>query len=199
MNEHERLSAWMDGELESGRARELPSQLKHDADLRGNWDCYHLIGDTVRDVQGPDLCARICAQLDAEPTVFAPQRRSAADWLRGRPLQVAASIAAVAFVGWMALSGVQQDMPQIAAIPAAEVKQGVVPTGEGAKYYLLAHQRYSPSNAMQGVATYVRTVPEERKADFRSPSELCPPLSPFSTPRICPGAGLTAKPCLCSE
>jgi hypothetical protein len=27
-------------------------------------------------VQGPDLCAKICARLDAEPTVLAPQLRS---------------------------------------------------------------------------------------------------------------------------
>jgi len=29
--------------------------------------------------------------------------------------------------------------------------------------YLLAHQRFSPSNAMQGVAPYVRLVVEERE------------------------------------
>ena len=68
------------------------------------------------------------------------------------------------FVGWMALSGVPQDSPQIAAIPAAAVKQVAIPAGEGARDYLLAHQRYSPSSAMQGVAPYVRTVAEERSA-----------------------------------
>ena len=159
---NEKVSAWMDGELESEHARQLLSQLKHDADLRVNWDCYHLIGDTLRGAQGPELCARICAQLDAEPTVLAPQRRSAVEWLRWRPLQVSASIAAVAFVGWMSLSGVQQDLPQIAAIPGAEVKQIAVPAGD----YLLVHQRYSPSNAMQGLAPYVRTMAEKRRADF---------------------------------
>lgn len=160
----ENLSAWMDGELGSQRARPLPPQLKRDAGLRSDWDCYHLIGDALRGVQGPDLCVKICARLDAEPTVLAPQRRGATEKLRRFALPVAASVAAVAFVGWMALPGVQQDSPQIAAIPAAEVKQVAVPAGEGAKDYLLAHQRYSPSNAMQGVAPYVRTVAEERSA-----------------------------------
>ena len=160
----ENLSAWMDGELGDQQARQLPQQLKRDAELRGDWNCYHLIGDALRGVQGPDLCARICARLDAEPTVLAPQHRSTPEKLRWIALSAAASIAAVAFVGWMALSGVQQDSVQVAAMPAAEVKQAAVPAGEVANDYLLAHQRYSPSNAMQGVAPYVRTVSEERSA-----------------------------------
>ena len=160
----ENLSAWIDGELGDQQAHQLPQQLKRDAQLRGNWDCYHLIGDALRGVQGPDLCTEIRARLDAEPTVLAPHRLITAERLRWIALSAAASIAAVAFVGWMALSGVQQDSVQIAATatPAAEVKQVAVPAGQVANDYLLAHQRYSPSNAMQGVAPYVRTVSEER-------------------------------------
>jgi sigma-E factor negative regulatory protein RseA len=160
----ENLSAWMDCELRDQEARLLPQQLKRDAQLRDNWDCYHLIGDALRGVQGPDLCAKIRARLEAEPTVLAPQRRNPAERLRWYALSAAASIAAVAFVGWMALSGVPQDSLQIAAVPAAADKQVAVPAGEVANNYLLAHQRYSPSNAMQGVASYVRTVSEERSA-----------------------------------
>jgi sigma-E factor negative regulatory protein RseA len=162
---NEKLSAWMDGELETEYARQLPAQLKRDAGLRGNWDCYHLVGDAMRGVHGPDLCARISARLDAEPTVLAPQRRSTAEKMRRIALSAAASIAAVAFVGWMAMPGLQPDTVQIAA--KTEVKQVAVPAGEGAQDYLLAHQRYSPSNAMQGVAPYVRTVAEERRAVHR--------------------------------
>jgi sigma-E factor negative regulatory protein RseA len=164
---NEKLSAWIDGELASEDARHIPLQLRHSADLRGNWDCYHLIGDAMRGVHGPDLCAKICARLDAEPTVLAPHRRSAAEWLHWRPLQVAASVAALIFVGgvWTALPGMQQDAPQVTA--KADVRQVAVPAGEGAKDYLLAHQRYSPSNAMQGVAPYVRTVAEERRVPRR--------------------------------
>jgi sigma-E factor negative regulatory protein RseA len=161
---NEKLSAWMDGELEGDAARQLPSQLKRDAGLRGNWDSYHLIGDALRGVRGPDLCARICARLDTEPTVLAPQRRSASEKVRRYALSAAASVAAVAFVGWLALPGLQQGSTQVAAVTGGEVKQAAVPAGEGAKDYLLAHQRYSPSNAMQGVAPYVRTVAEQRSA-----------------------------------
>ncbi len=163
----ETLSAWMDSELSGEQAGPLLPQLKQDAALRRNWDCYHLIGDALRGVRGPDLCARICARLDAEPTVLAPRRRGRPEKLRWAALSLAASVAAVAFVGWIALPGTQPESFQVAAIPAPEVQQAAVPAGEGAKDYLLAHERYSPSSAMQGVASYVRTVAEERSSARR--------------------------------
>jgi sigma-E factor negative regulatory protein RseA len=179
----EKLSVWMDGELESEDAHQLPSLLKRDADLRGKWHCYHLIGDALRGVHGPDICARICVQLDAEPTVLAPRWRNTAEKLPRRALPVVARVAAVvfvAFVGWVALRSVQQDLPPIAAVPEPDIKQVAVPAGEGAKDYLLAHQRYSPSNAMQGVASYVHTMAEVRSADF-------------SISRIRPGASIPRR------
>jgi sigma-E factor negative regulatory protein RseA len=163
----ETLSAWMDSELSEQQAGSLLPQLKQDAALRRNWDCYHLIGDALRGVQGPDLCARICARLDAEPTVLAPQRRSKPEKLRLAAMSLAASVAAVAFVGWIALTGTQPASFQVAAIPAPEAQQAAVPAGEGAKDYLLAHERYSPNSAMQGVASYVRTVAEVRSSARR--------------------------------
>ena len=163
----ETLSAWMDSELSEQQAGSLLPQLKRDAALRRNWDCYHLIGDALRGVQGLDLCPGICARLDAEPTVLAPQRRNKPEKLRWAALSLAASVAAVAFVGWMALSGTQQDVVQLASVPAAEVQPVAVVSGEVVNDYLLAHQRYSPSNAMQGVAPYVRTVAEERSSARR--------------------------------
>ncbi len=101
--------------------------------------------------------------------MLAPQRRSKPEKLPWTALSLAASMAAVAFVAWMALPGTQPDSVQLAAVPAPapEVRQAAVPAGEGAKDYLLAHQRYSPSSAMQGVAPYVRTVAEVRSSARR--------------------------------
>jgi len=163
----ETLSACMDSELSSEQTGSLLPQLKRDAQLRRDWDCYQLIGDALRGVQGPDLCGAIRARLDAEPTVLAPPRRSKAEKMRWTALSLAASVAAVAFVGWIALSGTQQNAVQVAAVAAPQVQQVAVRAGEGANDYLLAHQRYSPSSAMQGVASYVRTVAEERSSARR--------------------------------
>ena len=163
----EKLSAWMDGELNQPQSSEILPQVECNAELRAEWDCYHLIGDALRGSQGPDLCAKIRARLDAEPTVLAPQRRGAAQKLPARLLSLVASVAAVAFVGWMALSGPGQVAPQLAANTAVPPKTVAVAAGEGAKDYLIAHQRYSPSSAMQGVAPYVRTVADEHSAARR--------------------------------
>jgi sigma-E factor negative regulatory protein RseA len=163
----ETLSAWMDSELSEEQVGPLLPRLKDDAQLRRNWDCYHLIGDALRGVEGADLCAKIRARVDAEPTVLAPQRRSKREKLHWAALSVAASAAAVAFVGWMALPGTQQERVELAVVPAVAVRQVAVPAGEGANNYLLAHQRYSPSIAMQGVAPYVRTVAERRNSAHR--------------------------------
>jgi sigma-E factor negative regulatory protein RseA len=159
---NETLSAWMDSELGGEQADQLLPRFERDPELRRNWNCYHLIGDALRGVHGPDLCASIRTRLDAEPTVLAPQRRSTAEKLRWAAFSLAASVAAAAFVGWMALSGTQPNTVQIAAVSAPVAAQVAMPAGEAINDYLLAHQRYSPSNAMQGVAPYVRTVAEER-------------------------------------
>ena len=71
----EDFSAWIDGELSDEQARPLLPQLKRDAGLRSDWNYYHLIGDALRGMQGPDLCAKIRARLNAEPTVLAPKLR----------------------------------------------------------------------------------------------------------------------------
>ena len=71
---NEKLSAWMDGELSAKEARPFPLRLKRDTKSRKDWDDYHLIGDALRGIHGPDLCDKIRARLEAEPTVLAPQR-----------------------------------------------------------------------------------------------------------------------------
>jgi len=159
----EELSVWMDGELQSAQSLHLPLQLKRDTDLRAKWDCYHLIGDALRGIWGPDLCAKVSDRLDSEPTALAPRWRKMAAKRRRHALPAVATAAAVviaAFVGFVAPHGVQQDIPPIAAIPKPEPKQFPVAAWQGANDYLLAHQRYSPSTALQGIASYVSTVAE---------------------------------------
>ena len=165
---NERLSAWIDGELESKRGSQLPSQLKHDAALRATWDCYHLIGDAVRGMQGSDLCARIFARLDAEPTVLAPRSRMPSE-LIGRFISApAARGAAVVFavlVGWATLPTLRQDLMVTAQVPIPSIEAlSAVPVSQGVADYLLAHQRFSSINAIHGLASYVRTLADHRAA-----------------------------------
>lgn len=165
-----RLSALVDGELESDEAAQEFKRLRDDPEAREAWDTYHLIGDAMRaqPVMRAGFDRRFAERLAAEPTVLAPVTRPAR---RVSPafsyaLSAAASIAAVAVVGWMAFSGSAPDTPTAAPGNLAGIAQPAPVTvplqaaqdNGGAHDYLLAHQGVSPSTALQGVAPYVRTV-----------------------------------------
>jgi len=171
----ERVSALMDGQLDGAACDDCLDRLGKDADLRRDWALYHLIGDTLRGTAAHTLPVGLGERLAAEPTVLAPRsaRRSGAG--RGTwhyALSAAAGVAAVALVGWVTLSQLQPGdgvpvagVPQTAAPvasapPAPAVPVAAVPVARGMDDYLLAHQRFSPSSAMSGVAPYVRTVSE---------------------------------------
>ena len=163
-----RISALMDSELEQSEAAGPLESLKVEDEARETWRTYHLISDAMRDTQllSAGFSARVCAKLAGEPTVVAPSRLrlqpSRALW---QALPAAASIAAVALVGWLWF------MPQEGATiaPRPEVAQGqaappaaaLVQPPDAANDYLLAHQGYSPRNSLQGMAPYVRMVSGE--------------------------------------
>jgi len=81
-----------------------------------------------------------------------------------------AAIGGVALVTWLALSdspfAPQQNLALHQAPPGAQTQLAATPANGAVNDYLLAHQQFSPSTAMQGVASYVRTVsgqnPEQR-------------------------------------
>jgi sigma-E factor negative regulatory protein RseA len=164
----EKLSALIDGELGDDGLHSHLSRLRTDPELKGAWDAYHLIGDALRGHTGPEIAARVAARLREEPTVLAPQReKSPSRRLGWYAMSAAASVAAVAFVvwtaspGWRAGSQLAGGPAAADAIPAAATLVSSVPPPE-VENYLLAHQPYSHTSAMQGIATYVRSVPDVR-------------------------------------
>jgi sigma-E factor negative regulatory protein RseA len=175
----EKLSALIDGELQSNDCQAHLGRLKTDTELRRAWDAYHLIGDALRGHVGADLTDRVVARLHEEPTVLAPQRKvTAAGPLAWYAMSAAAGVVAVTLVVLTASSSWRAE-PQFAAgpatgvsgpvtttvaagSPAAEAKPPVI--GVEVENYLLAHQPYSHSSAMQGIAPYARTVADERGA-----------------------------------
>jgi sigma-E factor negative regulatory protein RseA len=166
----ERLSALMDEELGGAESEGCLARLGDDGELRDAWRIYHLIGDALRGQAGQGLPPSFAGRLAAEPTVLAPRRAERArqrnTWYA---LSAAASVAAVALVGWMALplfeppAQIASSQPA-AALPAVALPPAAVPAAQGVNDYLLAHQRFSPSSVMGGMAPYVRTVSEAREA-----------------------------------
>jgi len=163
-----KISQLMDGELGEQESRLEIRRLEQDEALIQAWATYHLIRDVLRDEAGAGagLAARVCEQLRHEPVVLAPRARLTARGVR-YSLPMAATVAGVAVVAWLAFfSQPQQDSRKIAENVAQPPKSEIVaavptvqtPVKGEMNRYLLAHQEFSPTTAMQGVGSYVRTV-----------------------------------------
>jgi sigma-E factor negative regulatory protein RseA len=161
----ERISALMDGELDDKAAAELIETLGRDRDARLTWASYHMISDAMREgrMLSDGFGVRLSERLAAEPTVVAPRTRVRSfqpESKRWYALSAAASLAAVALVGWLAFAP-QPNTPAPVAQAPAEAKPNIVPLPTAANDYLLAHQGFSPRVRLQGMAPYVRTVSEQ--------------------------------------
>src|SRR5687768_16817934 len=121
---NDRISALMDGEADDRSAAQLIETLASDAGALRTWRTYHLIGDAMRDAppltQG--FTARVAERLAAEPTVLAPSRLQAARPRTWYALSAAASLAAIALVGWMALAPQPTSSPAVLPVAQAPVQ-----------------------------------------------------------------------------
>ncbi len=153
----EEISLLMDGELEADRVEHVCRGMRETTAVE-TWVCYHVMGEALRGrcAPTPGFAERFSARLAAEPTVLSPQRSRPAP--AAVALAAAATLAAVGVVGWVALTTmpVPQEVivtaQRAAAVRAADVRRPVV------NEYLLAHQEYSPTTAIQGVRPYLRAV-----------------------------------------
>ncbi|MDP1653101.1 MAG: RseA family anti-sigma factor [Rhodocyclaceae bacterium] len=165
------ISALFDGELEEHEVRSaVRTALNDDA----SWRMYALIGDGLRGdcPDAPDMTAGVMSRIREEPVVLAP--RNLQPVRRQHPmLALAASVAGVAVVGWLALAGKSQLSPadnQIAAVPVlrgspagavspaptfVKVPQGM--PGD-MNEYLLAHHAQATTIRLGDSTKQVRTV-----------------------------------------
>lgn len=183
----EQISSLVDDELRGPALRQALERLRQDADLQGCWSRYHLISDALHanlaSARASDLCRRVHAALEQEPTLLAPRRKARLPSLvkQAAGLAIAASVAAVAIIA------VQQDELTPGAAPApvqmahntrpAHEMVQLASTGGGSaatvvmaeqavrgrlNSYLVNHNEYSVSSGMQGVLPYVRIVSNEK-------------------------------------
>lgn len=173
-----RVSALMDGELDAREAQASLAALREDEEAHATWRTYHLISDAIqgRAMLGMRCARRVASRLEQEPALIGPLPSDVVAPQRVRwfvPSALAASLAAVALVGWMAFAPQPRPGPGIgelarAPVPAAaspappkRAEPARVPMTVAARDYLLAHQAYSPRNSLLGVAPYVRSVSAE--------------------------------------
>src|SRR5438309_10582144 len=158
----ENISALMDGELEGRAADETFDLLRRDGEAADNWRLYHLMSDAIRGQRrlvSAGFVERCAARLATEPAVLAPGALPGRTPLQRYALAAAASLAAIALVGWLALAPQPQSPPQ-APVAQARPPALTVSLPDAANGYLRAHQGFSPRMSLQGMAPYVRTVAE---------------------------------------
>jgi sigma-E factor negative regulatory protein RseA len=159
----DKISQLMDGELGHRESKAQIKRLESDDALAHSWETYHLIRDALRrEAELPlDFTRRLRERLGREPTVIAPHIRLSHRAVR-YILPLAAGVAGVTLVAWLAMSFEQPRGAVVASNPpATTTKTAGPPNGSNSGAvadYLTAHQEFSPSTAMQGLASYVRTV-----------------------------------------
>jgi len=161
----EKISQLIDGDLGEWEARAQIARLERDPELADCWATYHLIGDALRkEIElGPQFTRKLRAQLDLEPTILAPRVRLMQRAAR-HALPIAAGVAGVTVVAWLALSSLQATtggnevaQADVQTVPNSD-RYIASPAYAGVTDYLVAHQEFSPSTTMHGVASYMRTV-----------------------------------------
>ena len=175
------ISALMDGELDERDASRELGKLKDEAELRERWDTFHMVGDALRGERliSSTFNEKFARRLADEPTVLAP-RRSTRQTKRVATyaLSAAASVSAAALVAWVAVAPTGPGGLQAGAKPKLELATALVApsspsplanaSSEGSmNEYLLAHQGFSPSTELQGLAPYIRSVSATRPAEVR--------------------------------
>jgi sigma-E factor negative regulatory protein RseA len=155
---NEAISALMDGELEGRAAHEALELLRRDGEAAGRWRLYHLMSDAMhgqRQLLSPRFAERVSARLASERTALGARALPGRTPLERYALAAAASLAAVALVGWLAFAPPPQ--PAVAQVQPSAL---TVLLPDAANDYLLAHQGFSPRMSLQGMVPYVRTVAE---------------------------------------
>lgn len=161
----DQLSALIDGEFDMASAEHLITSAKSGGELKQCWAHYHLIGDVMRGESHmhQDFSARLMSQLESEPIIFNPNLNASISTsvhtstgaasslssmqakyaINSKVWSIAASVAAVMFVGVMVLQ-----FNQTEELAPMEIAQSVP------MEYLQAHQ----AAAANGAAYYIQNA-----------------------------------------
>lgn len=154
-----RLSGLVDGELDELEAKVLLDAVKGDPQLRACWHEYQLIGDTLRGERSlpGDITAQVMAALADEPVVLAPRPVRQPAWQR-TALALAATLAGVAVVGWLALAQRNDVSPAGEQLAQGATPQSARADARDMQQYLVAHQAQSSLLQFRGGTENIRTV-----------------------------------------
>lgn len=166
----QRLSAFLDGELDAHDCQALMERLGHDDEACRAWALLNCVGDAMRSADvaafhSSGFVSRVSAALQEEPTVLAPaalpQRSAVRRWLL--PGAGAAAAAAVLIaVGLPSRQGASPEatIAKASPTPATAVvaaPAAVVDRSPQLERYLAAHRELAEPTLMPNSTPYVRT------------------------------------------
>ena len=177
----DKISALMDGELDSVDVADTISQIKESEELRNEWSTYHLIGDILRQpaMSTPDIASRIRNEVDIESSVLAPdipKKEKSQVFAFAIAASMLATVAAVSWMGGQTINRPLTDEPSLQAVIKNKFVEPAVTTDlvlaqkEEPKTdklvlqdpepirlndYMFAHGEFT---AIRGVSPYMRTV-----------------------------------------
>ncbi len=171
----DKISALMDGELDSIDVADTISQIKESEELRNEWSTYHLIGDVLRQpaMSTPDIASNIRNELDIEPSVLTPdipKERKSQVFAFAIAASMVAAVAAVTWMGGQTMERPLTDEPSLQAVAPTVTTAPVLAQKEEPKTdklvlqdpasirindYMFAHGEFT---AIRGVSPYMRTV-----------------------------------------
>jgi sigma-E factor negative regulatory protein RseA len=188
--EAERLSAWLDGELDAQEAEPLVGKLVRQPAWRRQYEDWCMVGDALRSNEvaaqhSPRLCARISKALQDEPALLAPRALSTSMKRHlASGAAVAAAVMVLVFVAVPQLRGTGTDagVPVVNVNPASSSVQTVtsavgsnepgsvaIAAGSGEirpahdprlDPYFQAHRDFTGAGVMPAAAVYLRSSNE---------------------------------------
>lgn len=182
----ERLSAFLDGELQADYSETVIHHVHEESELKGTFARYQLIGHCIRGEtisrNSLDVVSRVSASLQDEPTVLAPiQGNNRMTWLK--PMLGTAIAATVAIVAVMLaipqsshlLPGVQtpgdlvsttdpgERSPSLVNVTASGEDPGVLGAISKKEFdqYLREHKQFTDKQVVRGLLSSAKLVTYE--------------------------------------
>jgi len=179
----EQVSAFLDGELPGNETELLLKRLTRDADLRGSFGRYAVIGEACRGTKNinlrVDLCARISRELGGEAAISVAVARTgvAARPHWWRPFAGVAVAAGVAVVAVFALQQ-RAHTPTLASAPTASAVGVVAANGPSPR--LVA----SPPTVVTAPMLAAVSAGSREPVSYTTPNALTVPTAAFATARL---------------
>ncbi len=173
-----KISALMDGELEQRDVSNIIEAIRKDDDLQGEWETYHLIGDTLRQSSklSMNISSGVSQRLKAEPTVLSPNISNLERKLKRKVYAFSVAASVIAMVSaWLVIQNLHEPQQIIMAeqpnynhnLSIAPIPVSSSPAIHNYSHppieindYLFVHREFSPGVTMRGQVTNVNSVTE---------------------------------------